>query len=216
MSAFSCVLKLSHLPPGAQTHCCYIDRPLKFPRYDDGDTEHVLLEELVNLLVDPASVQQKLEALQRRPNGSDGSSGLPSAAAAALAAEASTPTGLPAGPLARASASQRQAKLTGEGAQRQSRRAVKRPANDDYESDGSQQRKRAAPAAGPSRLGMRAPVSAAAAAAMVTESEEAVPTGEGGMRLVGLPGHLKSVELINFMCHEHMSMEFGPHVTFVR
>lgn len=26
---------------------------------------------------------------------------------------------------------------------------------------------------------------------------------------VGMPGQLKSITLVNFMCHEHLQMEFG-------
>ena len=29
------------------------------------------------------------------------------------------------------------------------------------------------------------------------------------MRLAGLPGHLRKIEVVNFMCHEHFTMEFG-------
>ena len=36
-----------------------------------------------------------------------------------------------------------------------------------------------------------------------------------GIRTVGLPGHVKKIELVDFMCHEHMTMEFAPHVTFI-
>ncbi|KAK9816925.1 hypothetical protein WJX72_007128 [[Myrmecia] bisecta] len=31
----------------------------------------------------------------------------------------------------------------------------------------------------------------------------------------GLPGHLKTVRLENFMCHEHLEVEFNDHVTFI-
>lgn len=36
-----------------------------------------------------------------------------------------------------------------------------------------------------------------------------------GIRTFGLPGHVKTIELVDFMCHDHMSMNFAPHVTFV-
>ena len=39
--------------------------------------------------------------------------------------------------------------------------------------------------------------------------QEAFPLGEGGMRTTGLPGHLKKIEVVNFMCHENFAMEFG-------
>ena len=39
--------------------------------------------------------------------------------------------------------------------------------------------------------------------------------GEDGTRIKGLPGHVKKIELVDFMCHEHMTMEFSPHVTFI-
>jgi chromosome segregation ATPase len=46
-------------------------------------------------------------------------------------------------------------------------------------------------------------------------STEAIPYREDGTRTVGLPGHLISIELVDFMCHHHMEMDFSPHVTFV-
>ena len=36
-----------------------------------------------------------------------------------------------------------------------------------------------------------------------------------GMRKEGLPGHVKQIKLVDFMCHDHMTMEFAPHCTFV-
>jgi hypothetical protein len=160
------------------------------------------------------------------------------AAAAALAAEG-TPVGLAGGrpaALARASASQHQSRLTGDGAGRPVRRGSKRPqqqrdaddADDDSDAAGGrqQQPKRAALGAGPSRFaagtsGASVPGGseagggpAAGAGAGASASEEPVSM-EDGMRRVGLPGHVKSVELINFMNHAHMTMDFGPHVTFI-
>jgi hypothetical protein len=29
------------------------------------------------------------------------------------------------------------------------------------------------------------------------------------MRLAGLAGHLKKIEVVNFMCHENFTMDFG-------
>jgi structural maintenance of chromosomes protein 6 len=46
-------------------------------------------------------------------------------------------------------------------------------------------------------------------------SAEPISYRDDGTRTVGLPGHLKSIELVDFMCHHHMQMEFNPHVTFV-
>ena len=39
--------------------------------------------------------------------------------------------------------------------------------------------------------------------------QEPYPVGEGGMRLAGLAGHLKKIEVVNFMCHENFAMDFG-------
>ena len=36
-----------------------------------------------------------------------------------------------------------------------------------------------------------------------------------GTRGAGLPGHVKRIEVANFMCHKHMTMDFCPHVTFI-
>lgn len=36
-----------------------------------------------------------------------------------------------------------------------------------------------------------------------------------GTRARGLPGHVKKIEVVDFMCHEHMTMDFAPHVTFI-
>jgi len=46
-------------------------------------------------------------------------------------------------------------------------------------------------------------------------STEPIPYREDGTRTVGLPGHLKSIELVDFMNHHHMKMDFSPHVTFI-
>lgn len=40
--------------------------------------------------------------------------------------------------------------------------------------------------------------------------QEVVPLAEGGMRATGLPAHLKTIEVVNFMCHENFKMDFGP------
>ncbi len=40
-------------------------------------------------------------------------------------------------------------------------------------------------------------------------------SGGNGIRSIGLPGHVKKIELVDFMCHDHMTMEFAPHVTFI-
>lgn len=39
--------------------------------------------------------------------------------------------------------------------------------------------------------------------------------GNNGIRMTGLPGHVKTIELVDFMCHDHMTMDFAPHVTFI-
>ena len=36
-----------------------------------------------------------------------------------------------------------------------------------------------------------------------------------GFRASGLPGHVKRIELVDFMCHDHMTMDFAPHCTFI-
>ena len=36
-----------------------------------------------------------------------------------------------------------------------------------------------------------------------------------GFRTSGLPGHVKTIELVDFMCHNHMTMDFAPHCTFI-
>lgn len=46
-------------------------------------------------------------------------------------------------------------------------------------------------------------------------STEPIPYRDDGTRTVGLPGHLKSIELVDFMNHHHMKMDFNPHVTFI-
>lgn len=51
--------------------------------------------------------------------------------------------------------------------------------------------------------------------ANASDSNEPILYREDGTRTVGLPGHLKTIEVIDFMCHHHMQMEFSPHVTFV-
>lgn len=38
---------------------------------------------------------------------------------------------------------------------------------------------------------------------------------DDGTRTRGLPGHVKKIEVVDFMCHDHMTMEFAPHVTFI-
>lgn len=46
-------------------------------------------------------------------------------------------------------------------------------------------------------------------------STEPIPYRDDGTRAIGLPGHLKSIELVDFMNHHHMKMDFNPHVTFI-
>ncbi|KAF5830376.1 hypothetical protein DUNSADRAFT_14673 [Dunaliella salina] len=41
------------------------------------------------------------------------------------------------------------------------------------------------------------------------------PGGRVALREEGLAGHLKKIQLINFMCHHNFEMEFGPHITLV-
>ncbi len=38
---------------------------------------------------------------------------------------------------------------------------------------------------------------------------------DSGFRTSGLPGHVKKIELVDFMCHNHMTMDFAPHCTFI-
>lgn len=47
------------------------------------------------------------------------------------------------------------------------------------------------------------------------QGDRPIPWREDNTRTVGLPGHVKTIELVDFMCHKHMKMEFAPHVTFV-
>lgn len=48
-----------------------------------------------------------------------------------------------------------------------------------------------------------------------SSSTQPVPWKANNTRGVGLPGHLKSIEVIDFMCHKHMTMDFAPHITFI-
>ena len=41
------------------------------------------------------------------------------------------------------------------------------------------------------------------------------PMDGNSIRSVALPGHLIRIELIDFMCHQHFTMDFAPHITFV-
>ena len=48
------------------------------------------------------------------------------------------------------------------------------------------------------------------------EHEDGAGADNGqGFRTTGLPGHVKSIELVDFMCHDHMTMDFAPHCTFI-
>lgn len=44
---------------------------------------------------------------------------------------------------------------------------------------------------------------------------EDAPPRVDGARVVGLPGHLRRVELVDFMCHRHLALDFAPHVTLI-
>ncbi|KAJ9517701.1 hypothetical protein QJQ45_004001 [Haematococcus lacustris] len=47
------------------------------------------------------------------------------------------------------------------------------------------------------------------------EAGAALETPAISLRNEGLPGQLKSICVVNFMCHAHFALEFGPHVTLV-
>lgn len=70
-------------------------------------------------------------------------------------------------------------------------------------------------AVGPEPRRARTSQPVASQVADASESKQPVPYDGRGMRSIGLPGHLKRVEVVDFMCHEHMVMDFSPHVTFV-
>lgn len=44
---------------------------------------------------------------------------------------------------------------------------------------------------------------------------QATNQAEDGCRQFGLPGQIKSIEVVDFMCHKHMQIDFSPHVTFI-
>ncbi|PRW20506.1 structural maintenance of chromosomes 6B isoform A [Chlorella sorokiniana] len=190
-------------------------------KYKDGDKEHLTLDELRQHLVDSEGCQRRLEAAVAAEAGAGPHHGEnendenEQAAGGGQATKRQRTTGV----LRDATDRSRNA-VPAPGEERRSRREVKRRHDEEFEYEETRTAKRgaAAGAAGArSRFGIRPPAAAAALAAAcpVSESEEPVPTGEDGMRLVGLPGHLKTIEVTNFMCHEHFTMEYGQHVTFV-
>jgi chromosome segregation ATPase len=46
-------------------------------------------------------------------------------------------------------------------------------------------------------------------------SLETEGTPHSSLRHEGLPGHVKQIELVDFMCHDHTTMDFAPHCTFI-
>ncbi|KAI3430279.1 hypothetical protein D9Q98_004875 [Chlorella vulgaris] len=189
--------------------------------YEDGEKEHLTLQELEVCLVDKPGMQRRKDKLL-----------------AAVTASMHDENG--AGPEPQPKHHKRAAEVLGEstqqhsgsdtGQERRSRREGKRRMDDQFEYEDPRDAKRGTGAGGSgsgsaaaairSRLGIRQPLpggaaAAAAAANLTSESQEDYPVGEAGMRLAGLPGHLKRIEVINFMCHENFTMDFGQHVTFV-
>ena len=172
---------------------------------------------LESILVDKAGLQRKLAAvLAKGPSKENGQARGNGAAAPA----APRPASGGAAPLSKRPAP------GGAPPEYESRagRTSKRKEHEGFEVEDPRGSKRPAAGAGGgaaldasrARLGIRQPSAAAAlaAASLATESDVEVPM-RGSMRLAGLPGHLKSIELVNFMCHEHFRMDFGQHVTFV-
>ncbi|KAL4424708.1 hypothetical protein ABPG77_000051 [Micractinium sp. CCAP 211/92] len=213
-------------------------------KYEDGETEHLLQEELDAVLKDPEAVQARLAEVVEAGIGGDGQQEpTPQTQQRRRQRDASEHGGgendeNEAATLGAAStggsAQYKRRRVLGDatgrshnflGEERRSKRESKRRVDEDFEYEQPGAKRGPAGAtqlqqqecAIRSRFGLRQPGQAnvAAQAGTASESQELYPVGDGGMRLAGLPGHLKEIEVFNFMCHEHLKMEFNNHVTFV-
>ncbi|KAL4422537.1 hypothetical protein ABPG75_008734 [Micractinium tetrahymenae] len=212
-------------------------------KYEDGETEHLLQEELDALLKDPEAVQARLAAVLAAGDGDGQHAPAPQSQQRRRQRDASEHGGgendeNEAAMLGAAGAAgtvqHKRRRVLGDatdrsrnflGDERRSKRESKRRVDDEFEYEqpgakrgtGAATQQQQQEGAIRARFGLRqpGPANAAALASAASESQVPYPVGEGGMRLSGLPGHLKEIEVFNFMCHEHLKMEFNNHVTFV-
>jgi hypothetical protein len=189
--------------------------------YDDGDREDLGAETLAGLLTRPACAQalRRLAKLVPRP--------APAGADAADAADAAPPpakrgrreSGPPSGSQAAADAALEATPTQGDGAvaAADAARRGRQTHLTDEAQHGAERRCPASAGGGADATDPRgaAPTARSRLGAPPAPAVEDAPPRVDGARVVGLPGHLRRVELVDFMCHRHLALDFAPHVTLI-